>query len=415
LSIVQDGIAVDGITEGEEGEILLPETCFYIESGGQVTDKGKIINLDTDENIFEVSEMRKPAAGVIVHVGKMLKGTLTVGQKVTAQVDVARRQDIRRNHTATHLLHAELHKVIGKHALQAGSMVSPDRLRFDFNHPEAVTPEQLEKIEAGVNYNILNDYKLEIKERSLQEAMSDGATALFGEKYGEIVRTVIIGGDDRISFELCGGTHVDETGDIGLFLITSEGSAAAGIRRIEAVTGRAAYALVQQRTKLLKQSAALMQTSQEELPKKIEQVLIDSSEQAKQMAAYKVQVAGTEFQKRITGLPLIGGSAVYSSLIPGVDLETLRSLTDLFKANYSSGVAILATVIDDKPSIVVSSSDNLVKSGLNAGEIARAAALIVGGNGGGRPNLAQAGGKDATRLAEALEIAENLVKSKLVK
>jgi alanyl-tRNA synthetase len=414
LSIIQDGIVVDEITEGEEGEILLPETCFYIESGGQVTDKGKIISLGTDKNIFEVSEMRKPAAGVIVHVGKMLKGTLIVGQKVTAQVDVARRQDIRRNHTATHLLHAELHKVIGKHALQAGSMVSPDRLRFDFNHPEAVTPEQLEKIEAGVNSNILNDYKLEIKERSLQEAMNDGATALFGEKYGEIVRTVIIGGDERISFELCGGTHVDETGDIGLFLITSEGSAAAGIRRIEAVTGRAAYALVQHRTKLLKQSAALMQTSQEELPKKIEQVLIDSSDQAKQMAVYKVQVAGTEFQKQITDLPLVAGSAIYSSLIPGVDLEILRSLTDLFKAKYSSGVAILATVIDDKPSIVVSTSDNLVKSGINAGEIARTAAKIVGGNGGGRPNLAQAGGKDASRLTEALETAENLVKSKLI-
>jgi alanyl-tRNA synthetase len=415
LSIIQDGIVVDEIAEGEEGEIILPETCFYIESGGQVTDKGKIISLGADENIFEVSEMRKPAAGVIIHVGKMLKGTLTVGQKISAQVDAARRQDIRRNHTATHLLHAELHKVIGKHALQAGSMVSPDRLRFDFNHPEAVTQEQLEKIEAGVNYNILNDYKLEIKERSLQEAMNDGATALFGEKYGEIVRTVIIGGDERISFELCGGTHVDETGDIGLFLITSEGSAAAGIRRIEAVTGRAAYALVQQRTKLLKQSAALMQTSQEELPKKIEQVLSDSSSQAKQIVAYRVQVAGSEFQKQISDLPLISDSAVYSGLIPGVDLETLRSLTDQFKTKYASGAVILATIMDDKPSIVVSVSDDLVKNGINAGEIARAAAQIVGGSGGGRPNLAQAGGKDASRLNEALETAENLVKSKLIK
>ena len=248
-----------------------------IESGGQVTDKWKDHQPGCMmKKIFEVSGNEKTGSGVIVHVGKMLKGTLKVGQKVIAQVDAARRQDIRRNHTATHLLHAELHKVIGKHALQAGSMVSPDRLRFDFNHPEAVTPEQLEKIEAGVNCDILNDYKLEIIERPLQEAMKDGATALFGEKYGEVVRTVVIGGEERISFELCGGTHVDETGDIGLFLITSEGSAAAGIRRIEAVTGRAAYALVQQRTKLLKQSAALMQTSQEELPEKIELVLSES-------------------------------------------------------------------------------------------------------------------------------------------
>jgi alanyl-tRNA synthetase len=245
--------------------------------------------------------------------------------------------------------------------------------------------------------------------------MNDGATALFGEKYGEIVRTVIIGGDERISFELCGGTHVDETGDIGLFLITSEGSAAAGIRRIEAVTGRAAYALVQQRTKLLKQSAALMQTSQEELPKKIELTLATSSDQAKQIAAYRIHVVGSEFQKQITGLHLIGDSAVYSGNIPGVDLDTMRSLTDQFKAKYASGVVILATIIDDKPSIVVSVSDDLVKNGINAGEIARAAAQIVGGSGGGRPNLAQAGGKDASRLKEALEAAENLVKSKLIK
>ena len=412
LALFQDGMPVKEAREGEEVEVLLPETGFYIESGGQVSDHGTMTSRDKD-TIVEVVDVRKPAAGVIIHYGKVIKGTLKVGQLVEAHVDILRRQDIRRNHTATHLLHAELHKVIGKHALQAGSMVGPDRLRFDFNHPSAVTSEQLEKVEAGVNVNILGNYHLEIKERSLQDALKDGATALFGEKYGDAVRTVVIGDDDYISFELCGGTHVENTGDIGLFLITSEGSAAAGIRRIEAVTGRGAYALVQHRTRLLKQAAALMQTSQEELPSKIEIVISDRENQARQANVYKIQLASIEFQKQISDLPFIGGSVVYSGIIPGSDIETLRSLTDKFKTQYTSGSAILATIVDEKPAIVVSVSDDLVMKGINAGEIARAAAQVLGGSGGGRPNLAQAGGKDASQLEKALEIAKALVNSKL--
>lgn len=413
LAIIRNGLSVAEVSVGDEAEVLLPETCFYIESGGQVTDQGKITGIDNGKLEFEVLEMRKPAAGVVVHCGKVLKGGIKVGQKVIAQVDIARRQDIRRNHTATHLLHAELHKVVGKHALQAGSMVSPDRLRFDFNHPEAVTAAQLEQVEAGVNRDILNNYKLEIIERPLQEALKDGATALFGEKYGEVVRTVVIGGEERISFELCGGTHVDETGDIGLFLITSEGSAAAGIRRIEAVTGRAAYELVQHRTRLLKQSATLMQTSQDELPAKIELVLNEMESRKKQTAALRKELAGYEFQKQMVELENGDSPMFFSGIIPDADSDTLRSLSDQFKGKHPSGVAILATLVDDRPSIVVSVSDDLVKKGFNAGEIARAAAQVVGGSGGGRPNLAQAGGKDASKLEEALETAKALVRSKL--
>jgi len=412
LAIVKNGLPVEEAVAGEEVEIVLPETCFYIESGGQVADRGKIVT-SGDTDIFSVVDVRKPAAGIIIHIGKVEQGKIKVGDKITAKVDSARRQDIRRNHTATHLLHAELHKVIGKHALQAGSMVSPDRLRFDFNHPEAVTTEQLELIEAGVNQNILENYKLEIKERSLQDAMKEGATALFGEKYGEVVRTVVIGNQEPISFELCGGTHVAETGDIGLFLITSEGSTAAGVRRIEAVTGRAAYALVQQRTKLLKQSAALMQTSQEELPAKIELVLSESDNRKKQASLYKAKLAEYEFQKQLMNVQVKNGASVYGGLIPEVDLDTLRLLSDLFKDKYPSGAVILATVIDGKPSIVVSISDDLIKRGLNAGEIARAAAQVVGGNGGGRPNLAQAGGKDALKIDEAIATAIKIVNEKL--
>lgn len=413
LALIQEGISIDEVSENEEADVLLPETCFYVESGGQVSDHGKIVSLVGKETVFEVTDMRKPAAGVIVHCGKVTSGTLKVGQKVMARVDVERRMDIRRNHTATHLLHAELHKVVGKHALQAGSLVSPDRLRFDFNNPEAVTPEQLEKVETGVNRDILNSYRVENNERSLQEALKDGATALFGEKYGEVVRTVVIGDGERISFELCGGTHVGETGDIGLFLITSEGSAAAGVRRIEAVTGRAAYELVQHRTKLLKQSASLMQTSQEELPSKIELVLTEFDARKKQTASLRKELAASEFTKQISQIESSGGGVVFSGIIPDSDMDTLRSMTDLFKAHFPSGVAILATVVDDKPAIVVSVSEDLIKKGILAGDVAKAAAGIVGGSGGGRPNMAQAGGKDASRLDEALATAKGFVEGKL--
>ena len=407
-----DGQPVNEVMEGEEAEILLPETAFYVESGGQMTDHGSISLVD-GSGVFSVTYTRKPAAGVIVHAGAVEHGSLAVGQKVLAEVNAVRRQDIRRNHTATHLLHAELHKVVGKHALQAGSMVSPDRLRFDFNHPQAVTAEELELVESGVNRKILDNYKLTIKEKSLQDALNEGATALFGEKYGEVVRTVVIGDDGSISYELCGGTHVDETGDIGLFLITSEGSAAAGIRRIEAVTGRAAYELVRHRTRLLKQAANQLQTGVEELPEKIDLVLTESENRKKQAAALRSQLAGLEFSRQLADLPVTVKPAVFCGIIEGAESETLRMLADRFKEKFVSGVAILATVVEGKPAIVVSVSDDLVKTGMNAGEIARSVAQMVGGSGGGRPNLAQAGGKDAAQLPYALQEARKLVESRL--
>jgi alanyl-tRNA synthetase len=412
LAIIQEGEVIEEALDGDEISVLLPSTGFYLESGGQVSDKGLIISQD-GKSRMEVLEMRKPAAGAIVHICRVIEGNFKVGQQVKASVDLARRQDIRRNHTATHLLHAELHRVVGKHALQAGSMVSADRLRFDFNHPEAVTPEQLDQVEAGVNAFIMKNYQLQIKERSLQEALQDGATALFGEKYGEKVRTVIIGGEERISYELCGGTHVDETGDIGFFLITSEGSAAAGVRRIEAVTGRGAYELVRNRTHILKRSAALMQTGLEELPAKIELVLSESDQRKKQAGQLRAQLAVLEFQQQLAGLITSAGPMVFATQIPGADNETLRMLTDRFKEKFPSGVAILATVIEEKPAIVVSVSDDLVKKGLHAGDLAKEAAAKVGGSGGGRPNLAQAGGKDAGKLEEALEAARKMAQQKI--
>ena len=242
-------------------EVLLPQTCFYVESGGQVSDTGNIVSIKEPRWEIRIDDVRKPAAGVIVHSGVVVKGSPKTGDTALAAVDAARRRDIMRNHTATHLLHAALHEVLGDHARQAGSLVAPDRLRFDFNHPEALTSLQLDQIETYVNRTILEGHRLQIKVKSLQDAIGEGATALFGEKYGEEVRTISIGTPERFSYELCGGTHVSETNDIGVFVITSEGSAAAGIRRIEAFTGRKAYELIQKRFHTLKDAAGILSTT----------------------------------------------------------------------------------------------------------------------------------------------------------
>ena len=254
-----------------------------------------------------------------------------------------------RNHTATHLLHAELHAVLGEHARQAGSLVAPDRLRFDFTHPQAVTPEELERIEAGVNRAILGDYRLNIAFKPLQQAINEGAMALFGEKYGETVRNITIGDKparrDRFhSNELCGGTHVDETGDIGLFLITSEGSAAAGIRRIEAVTGRGAYELVQQRFKALKQAAALLATSPEELPAKAGQMLDELDQARKQIAELRRNQAMLSFQDYLKDTPQVNGVPVLTAALENCDADTLRHVTDRFRQQHPSGVVALGSV-----------------------------------------------------------------------
>jgi alanyl-tRNA synthetase len=237
IGLFSEGEELEQAETGIAVEVIVPRTGFYIESGGQVSDTGFIVAADGSWRI-KVEDVRKPAAGIIIHVGMVEAGTVKAGDLAVLKVDRERRMDIMRNHTATHLLHAQLHKVLGEHARQSGSLVAPDRLRFDFNHPEAVTQEQLELIESGVNREILASHPLAVKEKSLQEAMAEGAIALFGEKYGEKVRTITIDAEQPISYELCGGTHVENTGEIGTFIILSEGSAAAGIRRIEAVTGR---------------------------------------------------------------------------------------------------------------------------------------------------------------------------------
>jgi alanyl-tRNA synthetase len=402
-AIVKDGATVERLEAGEEGEIILPDTCFYIESGGQVSDHGWI---STTAGKFHVTEMRKPAAGIISHVGMMESGILKVGEEVLARVDIERRQDIRRNHTATHLLHAWLHKILGPHAVQAGSLVAPDRLRFDFNHPEGVTSEQLEQIEAGVNQYILQNYKLTTVIKGLQEALNDGATALFGEKYGQEVRTISIGPEaERVSYELCGGTHVAETADIGSFYIVSEGSAAAGVRRIEAVTGRGAYELSKHRNQVLHQTAGVLQSSVEDAPLKAESVLKDLEAARKQIQQMRLAVATADYEKKLGKLENKAAPVVFGAVIDQADADILRILSDRFRTAYPSSVVILGCVVDQRPTLICSVTDDLVKKSVQAGEIVKAGAAVIGGSGGGRPNMAQAGGKYPEKIKEAVDAA----------
>jgi len=413
LALVKDGQPVPRASTRDQVEVLLPETCFYVEAGGQVSDTGSIVSAAGPEWEIRVDDMARPAAGIIVHIGVVVRGQPKTGDPVIARVDAGRRRDIMRNHTATHLLHHELRVILGEHARQAGSLVAPDRLRFDFTHPEAVTLEQLEQIEAGVNRNILGDYPLHIAHKPLKQAIADGATALFGEKYGEIVRNITIGEPETFSNELCGGTHVDETGDIGVFILTSEGSAAAGIRRIEAVTGRGAYALIQRRTRALKQTAAILDTSPEETPAKTQALLNELDSRRKQLAALRAELVASRFMGSLENVPKVAGVPVLTATLLGADGDSLRQMTDLFRERYPSGVAVLAAVTEGRPTLVASVTQDLVERGLNAGDLIKHVAGPLGGGGGGRPTLAQAGGKDASRLEEALASVPAWVEKKM--
>jgi len=409
LAIVQEGEQIESAIEGEEVAIVLPRTNFYIESGGQVSDQGFIDAFDSAWQI-KVLGMRKPAAGLIVHEGVVTRGKPKVGDKAVAKVNTQRRQDIMRNHTATHLLHAVLHQVLGEHARQAGSLVAPDKLRFDFTHPDAIPAEKLEEVEARVNEVILNDLPLRKVEKSLEQAKAEGAMALFGEKYGETVRTITIGEGKPFSYELCGGTHVDETGDIGVFLITSEGSAAAGIRRIEAVTGREAYRVIQKRSKALKQIGKITGSASDAVVERVTAIVDGAETLEKTNATLRQQLAVSEFLGKLAHTPEVSGIPVLTAEIDKADADTLRLLTDRFRDKYPSGLVVLGSVIDDRPLIVAACTEDLVKRGLHAGNLVKEISQLIGGSGGGRPNLAQAGGKDPGGLPAALGAVADYVK-----
>lgn len=413
LAFIHDGEAVEQLLPGDRVEVILLQTSFYVESGGQVADTGIIRSTSEPGWEIRVDDMRRPAAGVVTHVGTVVYGQPKIGDRTVASVDMQRRREIMRNHTATHLLHAALHEVLGSHARQAGSLVAPDRLRFDFTHPEALTTTELERVEMIVNQAILQNYSLTTIVKPLKQAIAEGAMALFGEKYGESVRTITIGEPKPFSYELCGGTHVRETGDIGLFLITGESSAAAGVRRIEAVTGRGAYELVQRRFRTLRITATLLTSAIEEVPDKVTALQAELDHTRKQNTAIRQEAAAVEFNSLSETVKMVNGVHMLAARLTNADAETLRQMTDRFRAQYPSGVVVLGSAIDGRPMLVAAVSSDLVKRGISAVDLVKFAAQPIGGSGGGRPTLAQAGGKDATKLDEALAIVTEFVESKL--
>ena len=393
------------LPEGNAGYVVADRTPFYLESGGQVSDTGTITSAAASAVVKGV--VRAVAGGIRAHEVQVERGTLREADEVTLTVDEARRDAIRRNHTATHLLHAALRRTLGPHVRQAGSLVAPDRLRFDFVHPSAIAPDQLEEIERLVNDEILRNVAVGTEIKPTEEALASGAMALFGEKYGDTVRVVSIPG---FSMELCGGTHCRATGDIGLFAITSEGGVAAGVRRIEAVTGTGAYEHYRQVRRGLDRVVETLHTSPEAAADAIARLqaevkrLTRELQDAKVKAAMGSRAAGAE-QDDVT---TVDGAKMIARRVEGLDRAGLRTLADSLKAQVKSGIVVLASETDGKVSLVVSVSKDLADRA-PAGKIVREIAPIVGGGGGGRPDFAEAGGKDPARIAELLKESRSVV------
>ncbi|HQE93366.1 MAG TPA: alanine--tRNA ligase [Anaerolineae bacterium] len=401
-------------TPGEAVELVLEKTCFYVESGGQVSDTGCIRGPDWE---VSVEDTRRPIEGMIVHIGRVVNGHPRVGDGVIAQVDADRRRDIARNHTATHLLHRALRDVLGSHVAQAGSLVSPERLRFDYNHEKPLTAEQRTEIECRVVEAVLANYAVDARQEAYRDALSQGVTALFGEKYGDVVRVLRVGSAGApFSQELCGGTHVTRTGDIGPFLITSESGIGAGLRRIEAVTGRGALKAMQAMRARQEQAAALLGGAADELPQRIERLQEELRDAHKEIETLTRKLAHADFQSLLNKVVEIDGVPVLAARVDVPDADMLREMADWFRDKMQGGVIVLGTVIDAKPLLIAATTKALVQErGVHAGYLVRDLARVVGGGGGGRPDMAQAGGRDPSRLTEALDQVPALVRAMLVK
>ena len=404
-AIIVDGREVERIKKGQKGEIILNKTPFYAESGGQIGDKG-IINSVSGDAASEVEDV-KERASLIIHIVNQTNGELKIGERVESSVNKDLRSSTARNHTATHLLHQALMNQLGEHVSQSGSLVSPDRLRFDFTHFEGLSNEDIKKVEREVNRKIVENLKVKTFETSLEEAKKMGAQALFGEKYGENVR-VVKSGD--YSLELCGGTHVSATGEIGLFKITQESSIAAGVRRIEAVTGLAALDYVEKQENIIKRAADLLKSRPVEIADKIEQLKDSNKELAKEIKSLQDQLADSKAEDLSAEAEEING---IQTIIKEIDLDQdgIRNLADELVKELGSGLVILANRSDNKVFFVAKISKDLVEKGFHAGNIVGEIARITGGGGGGRPDMAQAGGSKPDKLGAALERARELVAS----
>ncbi len=406
IALFKDGQAVEQLGEGEEGVLVLDRTPFYAESGGQIGDCGFI---KAQGLRFDVRDTTK-VGGAFLHHGVVDHGTLRIGSSITAQVDATVRQATALNHSATHLLHAALRQVLGDHVQQKGSLVDSQRLRFDFSHFEAIKPEQLKALEDIVNAEIRKNSEVETEETDIDTAKAKGATALFGEKYGEQVRVLTMGGG--FSVELCGGTHVSRTGDIGLFKIVSEGGVAAGVRRIEAVTGAAALAYLNGAEEQLKEAAGLVKGSRDNLLDKLSALLERNRQLEKELDQLKAKAASAAGDDLAASAVEVKGVKVLAARLDGLDGDALLALVDQLKNKLGRAVILLGGALEGKVTLVAGVTQDLTGQ-LKAGDLMKQAAAAVGGKGGGRPDMARGGGTDAAALEQALALAVPFVEQGL--
>ncbi|MCI8594095.1 MAG: alanine--tRNA ligase [Oscillospiraceae bacterium] len=407
-AIVAEGEQVEEIVSGVEAIVVLDRTPFYAEMGGQVADRGVIF---ADGMGFEVTDVQKNKGGKYMHYGKVTEGVLKVGDVVCAQIDVERRKAIMRAHSATHLLDTALRSVLGDHVHQAGSLVEPDRLRFDFTHFSALTPEELAEVSRLVNEAIMADYEVRTEVLPIEEAKKRGAIALFGEKYGDTVRVVDMG--DGYSVEFCGGTHLSNTAQAGVFHISSEFSVASGVRRIEATTGLASLKVMNRNQELLFEAAAALKTRPDELRDKAESIMTEMKNLHQTVERLKSREAAGETDRLLFSTHEVGSLRVLTATVPDADADRLRQMGDMLRDKAPNVVAVLASVSGEKITFLCVCGKEAVEKGVKAGDIIKQVSAIAGGKGGGKPDSAMGGGRDILMLDNALAMVDNVVSMKL--
>ena len=408
VGLLRGGVSVQSVGEGEEAEVVTMETPFYAEGGGQVGDRGEITGVD---GRFMVEDTQATMLGFYVHRGKVVNGKMEVGDPVKMTVDSGHRREATRNHTATHLLHAALRQVLGQHVRQAGSLVAPDRLRFDFTHPVGLGRGDLHDIRNLVNDKIRSDLHVSNDSAAYSEAINRGALAFFGDKYPDVVRLVSMGeGDDRFSFEVCGGTHVGRTGEVWNFQVTDEGSIGSGLRRIEAVTGASVQDLLVKRYDLVDEISAQLKSAPEDISGKIAGLMEELDAQRRRADKLERDAGRREAEELLAQVQDVDGAKVVAARVDAPNVETMREMGDLLKAKLGSVFVVLGSVINERPMFVAMSTPDLSAKGLHAGNIVKQVAKVTGGGGGGSPEMAQAGGKERSKVSAALEEVARLVR-----
>ena len=411
VAIVAEGQQRDEIIGGGEAIVVLDKTPFYDEMGGQVADHGVIACESGRGMLFEVHDVQKNKGGKYMHYGRLMEGTLKVGDTVRAQIDLDRRRAVMRAHSATHLLDKALRAVLGDHVHQAGSLVEADRLRFDFTHFSAMTAEELAKVSAMVNEAVLAGYDIVTEELPIEQAKQKGAIALFGEKYGDVVRVVDMG--QGYSVEFCGGTHLDNTAKVGVFHISSEFSVASGVRRIEATTGMASLEVMNRNQELLFQAAAALKAKPGELREKAEAAMGEIRQLHQAVEKFKAREAVSEAERFLFAAHEVGGLKVLTATVPDADADRLRKMGDFLKDKEPNVVAVLAAINGEKITFLAACGKEAVQKGVKAGEIVKQVSAIAGGSGGGKPDSAMGGGKDPLMVDNALAMVDNVVSMKL--